>query len=362
VRAGQEQERVIVGHVSLRDVRSYPRLELALEPGLVLVTGPNGAGKTNLLEAVHVATQGLSFRTRQDAQLVRRGAETGLTRVAGRRGTVPVETEVELSVGAPKRIRLNGASLGSAEELRARVHTLVFTPDRLAVVKGGPAARRAYFDRVLVRALPARADLPGAYGAALGQRNAALRRIAAGLSDTDALEPWTVSVAALGTELVEARRRLLHMLATPFAARAGELGLADASLGYDAEPPTATALTERLGRDLERGTTGLGPHLDEIRVLSGDRDLRAYGSQGEQRLTVLSLLLAEAELLLDQGGIPPLLLLDDALSELDADRRGILSARLGGSGQTLVTATGAEALPLAPAQLLVVSPGDVRPG
>ena len=353
---------MIVGHVSLRDVRSYPRLELALEPGLVLVTGPNGAGKTNLLEAVHVATQGLSFRTRQDAQLVRRGAETGLARVAGRRGTVPVETEVELSVGAPKRIRLNGASLGSAEELRARVHTLVFTPDRLAVVKGGPAARRAYFDRVLARVLPARADLPGAYGAALGQRNAALRRIAAGLSDTDALEPWTDSVAALGAELVEARRRLLDMLATPFAARAAELGLADASLGYDAEPPTATALTQRLGRDLERGTTGLGPHLDEIRVLSGDRDLRAYGSQGEQRLTVLSLLLAEAELLLDQGDIPPLLLLDDALSELDADRRRILSARLGGSGQTLVTATGAEALPLAPAQLLVVSPGAVRPG
>ena len=110
---------MIVAHVSLRDVRSYPRLGLELEPGLVLVTGPNGAGKTNLLGAVHVATQGLSFRTRQDAQLVRRGAEDGLARVAGRRGTVPVETEVELSVGAAKRIRLNGASMGSAEELRA---------------------------------------------------------------------------------------------------------------------------------------------------------------------------------------------------------------------------------------------------
>jgi DNA replication and repair protein RecF len=353
---------VIVARISLRDVRSYERLELELEPGLVLVTGPNGAGKTNLLEAVHVAAQGLSFRTRHDAQLVRRGAETGLVRVAGRRDTVPVETEVELSVRSPKRIRLNGATLGSADELRSRVHALVFTPDRLAVVKGGPAARRAYFDRVLARVLPARADLPGAYGAALGQRNAALRRTAAGLSDAEALEPWTDRVASLGAELVEARRRLLDLLTTPFAARAAELGLADASLGYDGEAPTTAALEERLARDLERGATGLGPHLDEIRVLSGDRDLRAYGSQGEQRLTVLSLLLAEAELLLDQGGIPPLLLLDDALSELDADRRQILSARLGGSGQTLVTATGAEALPLAPAQLLLVSPGTVRSG
>ena len=134
------------------------------------------------------------------------------------------------------------------------------------------------------------------------------------------------------------------------------------SLAYDAEPPSREALDDRLARDLERGTTGLGPHLDEIRILAGDRDLRAYGSQGEQRIAVLSLLLAEADLLASQVGVPPLLLLDDALSELDAGRRRVLSERLGTLGQTLVTATGAEALPLAPAQLLVVTPGEVRPG
>ena len=271
-----------------------------------------------------------------------------------------VEPEVRLSVDEPKRIRLNGATLASAEELRGRIHALVFTPDRLAVVKGGPAARRAYFDRVLGRALPARADVPTAYVAAVGQRNASLRRVAAGLSDAAALAPWTEQVVTLGTMLVEARRRVLTLLSPPFAARAAELGLERATLGYDAEPPSRDALDARLARDLERGTTGAGPHLDEIRLLSGDRDLRTYGSQGEQRLAVLSLLLAEAELLTEQVGVSPLLLLDDALSELDADRRRLLSARLGTVGQTLVTATGAEALPLAPAQLLAVTPGEVR--
>ena len=353
---------MIVAHVSLRDVRSYPRLELDLEPGLVLVTGPNGAGKTNLLEAVHVATQGLSFRTRLDAQLVRRGAEDGVARVSGHRGTVDVETEVKVSVREPKRIRLNGATVGAAEELRARVHALVFTPDRLAVVKGGPAARRAYFDRVLARALPARANVPTAYASALGQRNAALRRVAAGVSGTDAIAPWTAQVVSLGAELVEARRRVLELLAPAFRDCAGELGLADAGLGYDAEPLTLQGLEDRLPSDLDRGTTGAGPHLDEIRIVSGERDLRTYGSQGEQRTAVLSLLLAEAQLLAEQAGVAPLLLLDDALSELDGDRRRQLSARLGTSGQTLVTATGAEALPLAPAQLLAVTPGEVRPG
>jgi DNA replication and repair protein RecF len=133
-------------------------------------------------------------------------------------------------------------------------------------------------------------------------------------------------------------------------------------VAYDGEAPSRPALDDRLSRDLERGTTSLGPHLDDIRVLAGDRDLRTFGSQGEQRLAVLSLLLAEAGVLTEQGGIPPLLLLDDALSELDADRRRLLSTRLGSAGQTLVTATGAEALPLAPAQLLAVTPGHVETG
>jgi DNA replication and repair protein RecF len=350
---------VILAVVSVRDVRSYQRLELSLEPGLVLVTGPNGAGKTNLLEAVHLATQGLSFRTRHDAQIVRTGSDEGSVAARGRRGPVGLRVDVALSRSGPKRIRLDGAQLASAEELRRKVHTLVFTPDRLAVVKGGPAARRGYFDRVLTRALPARADLPSAYGAALGQRNGALRRVAAGISAMDALEPWTDQVVALGEKLVAARRHVIELLSPAFAERAAELGLAGATLAYDAEPPTRAALEERLSRDVERGTTGLGPHLDEIRLLAGDRDLRTFGSQGEQRLAVLSLLLAEAGLLAEQSGVPPLLLLDDALSELDADRRRLLSTRLGTAGQTLVTATGAEALPLAPAQLLAVTPGRV---
>jgi DNA replication and repair protein RecF len=351
---------VIVDELSLRDVRTYPSLELALEPGLVLVTGANGAGKTNLLEAVHLATQGLSFKTRHDAQIVRRGAGAARAVARGRNGSVVVETEVSLSREAPKRVRLNGAALSSAEELRRRIHTLVFTPDRLAVVKGGPSARRAYFDRVLVRVLPARADLPATYGSALGQRNAALRRVVTGSSGRDALEPWTEQLVTLGGRLVEARREVVSFLEPPFADRAAELGLAGATLDYDASPPTRAAFEERLGRDLERGATGLGPHLDEVRLLAGERDLRTFGSQGEQRLAVLSLLLAEAELLAGRGSSAPLLLLDDALSELDADRRRLLSTRLGASGQTLVTATGAEALPLAPAQLLVVRPGEVR--
>jgi DNA replication and repair protein RecF len=326
----------------------------------VLVTGPNGAGKTNLLEALHVGTQGFSPRTRADGQLVRLGASGARVALAGTRGQRTLELEVTLQLQNGKRAKLNGAALRSAEQLRGEVSTLVFTPDRLAVVKGGPAARRAYFDRSLARLLPSRAPLPVEYAAAVGQRNAALRRVQLGLSARDTVGPWTEQVATLGAQLVSSRRETLGLLAPAFAERAGELGLADAVLDYAGEPPTVDALEARLDRDLERAVTGLGPHLDDVAVRSGDRDLRTFGSQGEQRMAVLSLLLAEAEVIAEQRGAPPLVLLDDVLSELDAERRLILAERIGRVGQAVVTATGADALPLEPAQLLAVTPGAVR--
>jgi DNA replication and repair protein RecF len=322
----------------------------------VLVVGQNGVGKTNLLESLHVATQGFSPRTRHDAQLIRFGERAARVTIAGRRAGTPVEVSLTLRENQAKEARLNGVRLASADSLRRELSTLVFTPDRLAVVKGGPAARRAYFDRTLGRLFPARAAAPQDYLAALAQRNAALRRVQLGLSDRAAIEPWTEQVASLGTELVAARRAALTQLEPLFAERAGELGLADARLRYTAEPPAAADLEARLARDLERGSTGAGPHLDDVLLASGDRDLRQFGSQGEQRLAVLSLLLAEAELLAP----PPLLLLDDVLSELDLGRRRVLAQRIAGMGQTMITSTHASALPVEPAQVVEVEVGTAR--
>jgi DNA replication and repair protein RecF len=323
----------------------------------VLAVGPNGAGKTNLLESLHVGTQGFSPRTRSDAELIRFGSQAARIGLEGVRGQTPVQIDVSLSTVEGKRAEVNGARLRAAEQLRRETATLVFTPDRLAIVKAGPAARRAYFDRSLGRVLPARAQLPADYAASLAQRNAALKR-----GERAAIAPWTAQVAALGAALVEAREELIGLIRGPFTESAGRLGLPDAQLAYEGEPPTEVALEERLAHDLERGSTGLGPHLHDVSISSATRDLRAFGSQGEQRAAVLALLLAETQLLDERRDELPLLLLDDVLSELDPARRRVLAEQIQGRGQALVTATTADALPLDPAQLLEVSPGRVVAG
>ncbi len=322
----------------------------------MLVVGDNGAGKTNLLEAVHVGTQGFSPRTRADDRLVRFGAEAARVALAVRHGGADHDVAVRLGRGATKTAELDGARVASIESVRRAFPTLVFTPDRLSVVKGGPAVRRAYFDRALARLQPARASLPGEYAAVVQQRNAALRRVQLGISLRAALEPWTRRAAELGAALAEARRATVCALAPGFGSLLGEFGLAGGTLTYPSTAPTIDDYERGLEADLARGATGVGPHRDDVEIAAEGHDLRSYGSQGQQRLALLALLLSEAALV--PGS--PLLLLDDVLSELDASRRGLLAGHLETIEQTIVTATHRSLLPAEPSQVVEVSPGHAR--
>ena len=292
--------------------------------------------------------------------MIRFGAEAARITLRGSNSGTAFETDVVLASRDSRRAHLNGHRLASAERLRHKLRTLVFTPDRLAVVKGPPATRRAYIDRSVGRLTPAKATLPIEYLAAVGQRNAGLRRLRAGESSRPALQPWTERVAELGADLVAARAEAVALIAGPFAELAGVLGLVSATLGYDGQPPTTAELDARLERDLERGLTGAGPHLHDVRLAAGGLELRSFGSQGEQRLAVLALVLAEAEVLRARTDASPLVLLYDVMSELDDERRRALADIVSLGGQTIITATAAATLPLEPAQALAVTPGAVR--
>ena len=196
----------------------------------------------------------------------------------------------------------------------------------------------------------------------MAQRNAALRRAAAGLSSRDAIAPWTERVATLGAELVAARLEALAALEPGFREIAGDARARGGGARLRGRAADARRSSRRrLDRDLDRATTSLGPHLHDVRLLAGDRDLRGFGSQGEQRLTVLALLLAEARLLATRRDVPPLLLLDDVLSELDTGRRRGAERRSSATRDRRSSPRrSAAALPVEPAQLVEVEHGTAR--
>src|SRR4051794_3045274 len=335
--------------VRLRDFRSYERAEAELGDGLTVVLGPNGAGKTNLLEAVYFALTARSCRTANEREVVRLGAELTRTEaeVAAEDGAHLLE--VGFQPGEPKHLRVDGAPVERFGPDVSRPLTVVFLPERLELVRGGPSLRRAHLDQFAAALHPALADLRSRYARALAQRNALVARhnLAAGM-----LDPWDAELARVGWELMQERGRAAEILAEPFARFALELGLPEkAELAYKPRSHATSAdglraeLAERHAADLQRGFTAHGPHRDELLLAHGSRPLRQFGSQGQQRVGLLALLLAEREILLDQRGLPPLMLLDDVMSELDAERRLRLAELLRGGGQAVITATEAEHVP-----------------
>jgi DNA replication and repair protein RecF len=344
---------VRVTAVTARDFRNYERAEAKLGNHLTVVVGPNGAGKTNLLEAIYFGCTGRSPRTSNDRELVRRGAPAARVTVDSVTddGTEHV-LEAGFQPGEPKLLRVDGSPVESLSATDARPLVSVFLPERLDLIKGVPAGRRAHLDQVVAALWPARATTRLAYSRALAQRNALLGRIRSGAAAADSLGSWDAELARQGAELMAARTEAVSLLTGRFASRAAELGLpANAELAYrprsratDADG-LAAELSDRRQADLDRGFTAHGPHRDDLRLLHGGEALRDYGSQGQQRVALLALLFAERDLLAAERGRPPLMLLDDVMSELDAQRRERLAELLRGYGQGVLTATELEHVP-----------------
>jgi DNA replication and repair protein RecF len=271
---------------------------------------------------------------------------------------------------AVKRTSCDGAVVERLLDVPVRPLISVFMPDRLELVKGPPALRRAHLDQLVAALWPARAATRREYSLALAQRNALLARIRAGRASQSGLAAWDRELAAKALALRADREQAVSQIAEPFRDRAGELGLTGTvTLEYRArsqakdEEEFVAELQERLTSDLERGFSGHGPHRDELALQRDGRELRAYGSQGEQRLALLALLLAERALLAAERGSSPLMLLDDVMSELDGRRRELLAAELAVAGQSVIATTDLDHVPGASAASVArvaVSPGTIE--
>lgn len=334
---------MIVERLVARGFRSYEHLDVRLGATVTIVTGDNGAGKTNLLEALYMGCVGRSCRTRIDAQTIKFENTVARVEVEG----CDENDKHSLAVGIDRKegkvFFADGAKVDGFDDFTWRPPVAVFMPDRLELIKGAPGLRRAHLDQLVAALWPARRAVRRAYTQALGQRNALLGR---GGGSPDQMDVWDQELARSGVELSANRAAAVDEVNVRFTVTAQELGLIDEpELRYRPSIKTMNELDfvanlrDRREADLARGFTTYGPHRDEVVLSLAGREVRTYGSQGQQRLSLLAWLLAECQAIAQVTSRRPLILLDDVMSELDATRREMLVERVAELGQVLITTT-----------------------
>jgi DNA replication and repair protein RecF len=377
-------------HLSLTNFRNYARLELSLPDRLTVFQGANAQGKTNLLEAIHLLATGRSPRATAEREMINWLAlESALpyARLTGEIGAGKEAQKLELVLelarnggsNGPvvrKQVRINGGPK-RALDLVGRLRVVLFLPEDISLVAGAPAERRRYLDIALCQIAPSYCRALSEYQKVLAQRNALLRRLRDEGGDPGQLAFWDGQMAEHGSVLLQRRAQAVADLDRIAAERQRDLtgGAERLRLAYQPSPdPARLALGRPLaeggsgpveagsgtyhgvpreqiarwlaglllgtrGRDIAAGSSLTGPHRDDIAFAVEAHDLRTFGSRGQQRTAALALKLAEVQMMREETGDTPLLLLDDVMSELDATRRQALRAALAEVDQALVTTT-----------------------
>jgi DNA replication and repair protein RecF len=331
--------------VRLCDFRNYATLETGLSAGLNVLTCQNAQGKTNLLEALYLISTGRLLRGQRDGEAVRDGAP--FARVEVTVNPFDALLAVQLQAGLRKRSFLNGYGLPRASDLLGRLPAVCISAEDLSLARGEPSDRRLFLDLELSALRPSYLRDLTVYKRALEHRNALLKQSAEYPVPEATYEPWEAQLAAQGASIRAARSTYIQDLDR----WAGELHgvIADGehlSLTYVPrdEPRTEaefmSTFAHRRNDDIRRGSTSIGPHRDEMAVMIGGRDARLFGSQGQQRAAMISTKLAALKLAQSERGVPPLLLLDDVFSDLDAARReALVDLIIGAAGQVVLTCT-----------------------
>lgn len=345
-----------VKRLHLVDFRSYDEIDLALDPGAVVLLGPNGQGKTNIVEAIAYCAALDSHRVHGDAALVRSGAERAVIRMTVVVGDRETTVELQLNPGKSNRVQINGQPVTRNRDVVGTVRCSLFAPEHLRLVKGDPADRRRFLDTVMVQVAPRYIAVRADFERVLKQRNAALRSLASapGSEAEAVLTAWDDRYVPIAAELtwgrINAVRQLADVVADSYrrispAADQVEVEYESSvaeSRRWDSKEVLAADLQQELAvrhRDeVRRGVTLVGPHRDDMALSLNGHAARGYASHGEAWSLALALQLASFHVLHRIADDPPVLVLDDVFAELDEKRRDRLLDAVADAEQVLVTA------------------------
>ncbi|MDU4961320.1 MAG: DNA replication/repair protein RecF [Sporomusaceae bacterium] len=366
-----------VDEMVLRHFRNYQEARIDFSPAINLLIGENAQGKTNILEAIYIAALGASHRSSDDGDLVAWQQQAAAVELKFTSRDIEGLLQINLYTNRRKQLRLNGQP-AKLRDIMGTLNVVLFSPEDLWLIKGAPAVRRRFLDNEISQANASYYQKLLRYQHSLLQRNNLLKAIRERRAAADQLEVWDEQLALLAAAVTVKRLeavKKLTMLANLMHRKItnGREGLSLAYLIQQLEEENfpydvnwfgkwyREKLTEGRAQDIARGSTSIGPHRDDLQMAVNGRNLRLYGSQGQQRTGALALKLAELEFIKSETGEYPILLLDDVMSELDSSRREHLLAFIKNKIQTFITATDATYFPAVfPVRKFLVKQGTIK--
>lgn len=338
--------------IRLINFRNYGSLNIKLNKQINIFIGNNAQGKTNLLEAIYMCATGRSFRTNRDREIINLNKKEAYIGANIKINSYERFIELKMERDNPKTIRVNKIALKNYKELNSGLNVVVFSPDDLKLVKDGPGERRNFLDLSISQIKPVYKHNLNRYNKILFQRNNLLKSKKQKSEIISLLEIFDLQLANIGTEIILERMKFIKELSIMAKAIHSNLTFKKENLSLEyisnidlakkdksnIEKNFLKKIKLNLDRDFKIGTTGIGPHRDDMQIKINNIDARTYGSQGQQRTIVLSLKLSEVEIIKKDRGTYPVLLLDDVFSELDGDRRKYLT-RSFNNMQTIITST-----------------------
>ena len=342
-----------IKNLKLRDFRNYKSLNVDFAKAFNIIYGNNAQGKTNIIEAVFLCASGRSHRTSKDIELLRYESAGFDIKLLLEKEELEEEIEILYSPEEKKKIKINEISAKKIGDLMGHLNAIIFSPEDLLVIKQGPAERRRFADITLSQLRPSYFYDLQQYAKIIYQRNALLKNIIVNRELETTLDVWNSHMARTGSRIMYSRSSFIKKLDKLAATRHAKLTNNEELLmlkynpSFEMDGDLNTQEIEEIFnrilkksrvREIQKGLSLYGPHRDDIDIVLNGESTKIYGSQGQQRTSVLSMKLAEIDLMREETGDSPVLLLDDVLSELDDRRKEYLLENIDGM-QTFITCT-----------------------